>query len=118
MITKQHSENFIAWVQRELDERRWDQVTLAKHMGITPAGVSRVLKGERQPGLEFLQGFAKATNYKLKDVFIGAGWLPDEKSDKMSQNEIDMVALFNTLDEVEQAMILRVMRGLIALRAK
>ena len=118
MAAKQQPEDFAAWTQRVMDERGWSQQILAKRMGVSPAEVSRVFKRERLPGIDFLRGFATATGYDVIDVLICAGWLPAEKDGIMSQSDKDTLALFKTLSEEERAMILKIMRGLNALRAE
>lgn len=68
---------FTAWIVNQLQERGWPQAELARRAEISPPQVSRVLSGEANPGLDFLQGIARAFGMPLDAVMRRAGVLPD-----------------------------------------
>lgn len=66
----------VAWLRAELDRRRWSNNELARQAGLSPAGVSQVMNGQQNPGVDFCRGVAKAFNEPPERVFRLAGLLP------------------------------------------
>ncbi len=64
---------FTAWLQQQLDERGWSQNQLAREIGFTSAGISRIMTGTRQPGIKTCVRLAQALNADLLDLLNLAG---------------------------------------------
>ena len=80
-------ERFSEWLNEQIQTRGWTQAEFARRASTTPATVSRVLSGENNPGLDFLQGVASALSLQPEIVLRKAGILdelvelPDEAKD-------------------------------------
>ena len=61
-------ERFAEWLNAQIQGRGWTQAEFARQASTTPATVSRVLSGENNPGLDFLQGVATAFNLQPEIV--------------------------------------------------
>lgn len=70
-------QGFIAWLQEELDKRRWTKAKLAEASGISGQQVSVILLGQSKPGLRFAEGVAKAFDMSVLEVATRAGLLPE-----------------------------------------
>lgn len=64
---------FTAWLQQQLDERGWSQNQLARELGFTSAGISRIMTGTRQPGIKTCVRLAQTLNVDLLDLLNLAG---------------------------------------------
>jgi transcriptional regulator with XRE-family HTH domain len=51
---------FTAWLEQELEERGWGYNQFGRLAGIAPGGVSQVMTGRQNPGLDFCLKVAKA----------------------------------------------------------
>jgi transcriptional regulator with XRE-family HTH domain len=71
-------EQFVNWLQEELDDRGWSQAELARRSKMTTATISHIFTGERRPGPETCTGIATALKYPPEVVFRKAGLLPEE----------------------------------------
>lgn len=80
-------------------------------MGMSQSGISLVLSGERNPGIDFCHGVAKALNIPLAIVLDKAGLVPIESNE--SPNLKEATHLFRRLSERQQHDILVMMRALI-----
>ena len=67
---------FADWLYQELDMHGWTQAELARRSGITPAALSRILSGGRNPGVEVVRGIARALKIPTEEVMRRAGILP------------------------------------------
>lgn len=72
-------QDFTQWIIGELRLRGWSQAEFSRRTegAIKTAQVSRVLAGENNPGLDFLEGTARAFGMPLDAVMRRAGVLPD-----------------------------------------
>ena len=70
-------ERFAEWLNAQIQGRGWTQAEFARQASTTPATVSRVLSGENNPGLDFLQGVATAFNLQPEIVLRRAGILDE-----------------------------------------
>lgn len=68
--------DFKWWLLERLDERGWSQADLARRSGLSPAQVSRLASGVRQPGLDACLRLAQALGLSLDHVCGVAGLLP------------------------------------------
>lgn len=67
---------FAQWLLDMLEEKGWSQVVLSERSGITQTHISRILSGDRRPGLEFYEGVARAFRVPMEEVLRYAGVLP------------------------------------------
>ena len=70
-------EDFVTWLNRELDERGWSRSEAARRGEFSPSMLDKVIGGFANPGLDFCRGIARAFNMPLEDVFRRAGILPE-----------------------------------------
>jgi len=68
---------FQQWLQGQLDARGWSGAELARRAKISRPHVSRILTGENKPGLESVEGIARALGIPTESVMREAGYLPD-----------------------------------------
>jgi transcriptional regulator with XRE-family HTH domain len=61
-------DGFVAWLERELDQRNWRQADLVRASGITSAHVSRVMTGGFRPGLDFFEGVQRALKVPMLEI--------------------------------------------------
>ncbi len=66
---------FSEWLLRELHTRDWSQNELARRAGLGAVTISRVINGERNPGIAFCRGVARAFNMPGEAVLQAAGIL-------------------------------------------
>lgn len=71
-------EIFGMWIIEELQKRNWSQADFARRSDLGTSTISRVLSGAANPGLDFLQGTARAFGMPLDAVMRRAGVLPDQ----------------------------------------
>lgn len=73
---------FADWLNDNLNERAWNQNDLVQRSGLSQGAVSKVLSGQRNPGIEFCEGMAKAFHLPVEIVFEKAGFIkPKPKVD-------------------------------------
>lgn len=85
------------WLQRELDNRGWDQAELSRRSGISSAQVSRIVTGGRRPGRDSIDGIARALRLPPEDVLRQAGILPPKN---VNLSPGDRRALVETMDKL------------------
>lgn len=94
---------FITWLQSELDKRGWSQADLARAIRMTTATVSRVMSGDRKPGIEFLIALAGALKVPPEEIYRAAGLLPPITESKQITEEINYLMAGMTPDERQEA---------------
>lgn len=103
--------NFPEWLQVELDNREWTQADLARKAELSRTVISRVMNGERLPGVDFCKGVARAFNLRDIEVMRYAGIAdPEPATDIPSIREL--VGTFNELDDENRETILKMLRAL------
>jgi len=103
--------NFPEWLQTELDNREWTQADLARKAELSRTVISRVMNGERLPGVDFCKGVARAFNLRDIEVMRRAGLAdPEPATDIPSIREL--VGTFNELDDENRETILKMLRAL------
>lgn len=68
---------FVDWLNAQLNERGWKSSELARRSDIDSGYLSRILSGERNPGIDTYSQIAQALDLKLETVLQAAGYLPD-----------------------------------------
>lgn len=77
---------FSEWLRAEIEKRGMTQADLARAAGVSKPHVSLVLNGGRNPGMDFLEGVAKALRLPIDEVYRVAGILPPEtKADALTE---------------------------------
>jgi len=70
-------DEFSTWVTTELRARNWTFAELARRSKLlSPQNVSAVLRGDRNPSLEFCKGLAEAFTMRPEEVLYHADLLP------------------------------------------
>jgi transcriptional regulator with XRE-family HTH domain len=77
-------QDFADWLQREMDARGWRQADLARHAGLHTGHLSKVLNRERNPGVEFCRGVARAFGMPEIQVLEIAGLATDQERVKFN----------------------------------
>lgn len=103
---------FVFWLQSEMDKRDWSQADLAREANLSRGAVGNVLRQERDPGKDFLIGIAKALNLPIEEVFRIAGLLPPEVEE--SEQEMELRHLYRLLPAGQQKQMLEYARFLLA----
>jgi len=67
--------SFPEWLAGQLRSKNLRQQDIADRSGLTAATISRLLSGERQPGIDSLVAIAKALRVPREEVFKAAGVL-------------------------------------------
>lgn len=84
----------VGWLQSEVSARGWSYNELARRAGLSPAGVSQVMAGRQNPGVDFCRGVARAFNEPAVKVFRLAELLPAEpEQDEMLEEILHYYAL-------------------------
>ena len=102
---------FSAWIQEQMEQRKWEQSDLARESGITSAQISRILSGARNAGPDACTAIARAFRLPPEEVFRAAGILPPVSPMTTTRREADY--LFARLTEEEQRFLLTQMRALV-----
>lgn len=70
-------EQFITWLNGELDRRGWSRSEAARRGEVSASMMDKVIGGFSNPGIEFCKGVSRAFKMPLEEVFRLAGILPD-----------------------------------------
>ena len=70
---------FVDWLQQTLDERRMNQLDLARAAGVGSGSISDVISGRRRVGKNLASAIARGLNLPPELVFQKAGFLPPRK---------------------------------------
>jgi transcriptional regulator with XRE-family HTH domain len=103
--------DFVNWLQSEMDNRGWRQSDLARHGELHTGHLSKVLSGERFPGIDFCKGIARAFGMRDIEVMRLAGLAdPEPATDTPSLREL--TSKFAQLSDDDQETILKMVRAL------
>jgi len=81
-----------------LVEKGWSQADLSKRAQVSPAMVSSVLSGKREPGISFCNSIASVLRVPPEDVYRMAGLLPSEPEPE-DKTLYKIQTLYHTLRE-------------------
>ena len=70
------NEDFIVWLNQQLDLRGWSRSEAARRGGISASSFDKVIGGFARPGIRFCRGVARAFDVPLEEVQRLAGILP------------------------------------------
>jgi transcriptional regulator with XRE-family HTH domain len=82
-------DEFILWLQKEMDQRGWSQSDLARESKISRQAISNIMNIMRAPGPEVCRALAKAFKVSPKSVFEKAGLLPIENKEDSELEELN-----------------------------
>ena len=105
---------FSEWLLKEMNIRGWSQADLARKSGLTTAGVSRLITGNRRAGVKTVMAIAKGFKLPAEYVFIKAGILPEKSEATML--EMRSLRVLQSMTAEEQEEMLRIMKVKIELR--
>jgi transcriptional regulator with XRE-family HTH domain len=100
----------VEWLADEVRARRWSYSELARQAGLSPAGVSQVMSGRNNPGLQFCFGVAQALDVPPERVLRLAGFLPPTSGHDEKIEEI--LHYFSKMTAEEQEYYRRIGRAL------
>lgn len=108
-------EGFPVWLQEQMDLRNWNAADLARRAGVYHSTISRILKGEREAGIDACRAIATALREEPDKVLRLAGLLPEEKGERVLGGfQEELLGLTDQLDEASQRMVLEVVKGLVS----
>lgn len=109
-------DDFIQWLRERIRISGLTQSEIAARAGISEAQLSRVLSRERNPGIDFCVGIARALNVPPENVFAEAGIF--RYRSKESKNFKEAEHLFSQLSDRQQNDVLTMMRALVEERRR
>lgn len=68
--------DFVTWLNREMERRGWNNSELARRADVSPSTLSKAISGYNRPGLELCVGVADAFGLPPETVLRRAGLLP------------------------------------------
>ena len=75
---------FSEWLESQMRTKKISQSELARLAGVTRSAINGVLREARGPGIDLLQGLARALEIPPEEVYRAAGILPP----KITKNEL------------------------------
>ena len=103
---------FPHWLIDQLRERDWSQADFARRSGVARATISRILSGQRQPGVDFCNSAAHALGIEPSVVFEQAGLLqPDNlPADVYNAAELYLIHLYRQAPDLLRSAAIAVLR--------
>lgn len=102
--------NFSSWLVGEMKTRGMNNSDLARKSGLAPSTVSLVISEQRQPGVEFCQGVAKAFEIPEDIVFTKAGLFTPSEGAGEDITFKELLDLARSLSVEERAELLSYIR--------
>lgn len=98
-------EEFTRWLRQLMEEQGWTEAELARRSRMTQSQIGRVMTGERNAGLEFYRGMARAFRLPLEEVLRAAGVLPPVTG--RDQTTAQLLGQLDSLSPSVRAAVLR-----------
>lgn len=92
--------NFAEWVRGEMSKRGMGQVDLARLAHVSPGAISKLLNGERNPGVDVCRGIAKAFEL-AEDVVLERAGLLTRNNVSLTTAAKELLAAVQFLSEEE-----------------
>lgn len=108
--------DFSTWLMTELEKRGWTNSELARRAGVVPSTVSMILSNQKQPGLDFCVGVARALGELPETILRRAGLLPPLPAAVEEENEV--LQIYRTLPATQRRTILSMLRALAPREAR
>jgi transcriptional regulator with XRE-family HTH domain len=103
-------QDFSSWLQSMMDDRGWRQADLARHGGLHTGHLSKVLSRERNPGVEFCRGVARAFGMPEIQVLEIAGLATNSDRTKFNPIVEAAASMLNDLSIEDQEEIRAMIR--------
>lgn len=100
------TDNFPAWLEREISARGWRPADLAKEADIPQATISNILNGNREVGARVALAIAKALSLSPEHVFRQAGLLPPETNGAPSAALQELTDILRDASEADRREII------------
>lgn len=84
MPTVTNMNKFSEWLDAQMQAKNLSQSQLAKRAGVTRSAINGILREARGPGVDLLQGLARALDIPIEEVYRAASILPP----KFTKNEL------------------------------
>lgn len=99
--------DFITWLAKTLEDRRYSHRQLAKEAGLSHSLISKVLSGEVLPSADFCIKIAEALNEPPEELLRRAGILPAKKSGSDLE---EIINIYESLSPNKQEKLLALLR--------
>jgi len=96
------TDNFPAWLEREISARGWRPADLAKEADVPQATISNILNGNREVGAKVALAIAKALGLSPEHVFRQAGLLPPETNGEFSPSLQELNDILKNASEADR----------------
>jgi transcriptional regulator with XRE-family HTH domain len=105
-----NEDKFSNWLQQELSSRKWDQAELTRYGGVTASQVSRIIAGQRKPGVGACRAIATALGLPPEEIFRHAGLLP--RSKKLPEGGEELLHYYAELSADDRQRAIAIVRAL------
>lgn len=102
-------DEFIAWIQHELQVRGWDQAELSRRGGLSRSQISKMLSGERLAGPNTCRALARAFHIPVEEVLRRSGNLP--KSQRGPEGADELLFHYQNMGEEARQYLLKIARA-------
>jgi len=109
MVESYLMEEFITWLEEELNRRDWQPADLARKANLGNSTITRILGETRKAGPEVCVAIAQALGEPPEKVFRLAGLLPP--SPEPANGEDQLLIAFRQLPSQQQRFLLDMLRG-------
>ena len=110
-------EEFVFWLQNELQKRGWPVPLAAEYAGISPYFIERILEDKKQPSFEVARNLAQAFGMSDILMFELAGLIPSLTDQASSLVQSPMwLSIMNQLTDEEAEKVLEYARFIIGQR--
>jgi len=106
LMTMRVNQDFLQWLQGELDKREWTPADLSRKSGVSDGHVSHLLSGSRGVGTRTLEKIAWALQLSKEEVFRRAGLLPSPPNHDPDAE--GLIHIFSQLDVRNKAELLKI----------
>lgn len=103
-------DDFSDWVNAELESRGWGYSELSRRSGLSVSGISSMMTGQRQPGLDMCKGIARAFGMRPEEVLYQAGLLKRPPPSVLDEERV--VDLFRLLNPQDRSTVLTFLSAL------
>ncbi len=103
-----NNESFRIWLSDELKHRNLSLSDLARRSNITRSHISRILSGDRTPGMNTLVAIARALSLPEEDMLRHAGMLAIKNNE--IEGESELIELYKKMNTDNRHKILGISR--------
>ena len=105
----------VGWIEDKLQETGWSQRELARRANVSHSMVSKVVSGEKTPGIDFCTAIARTFGERPEKVLRLAGLLPPSggKLNDLSEDEGQLIEMYRQFRASDRPRVLRVVKGML-----